>query len=226
MEITEYEYHKQLNPQLWDKGDVLNKEVNYALLKIAMEFIDFLKVNNFELYDVVLVGSMANYNWTEYSDIDVHILSDFTDIDFDLAENLYRTKKELWKLQHDIKIHGYDVELYVEDINDPGISKGVYSLLKSKWIKKPDYEPPTVSDSAVTAKVKELENIIDHLLDENNSEKINKFWDELKTLRSSGLEENGEFSIENLTYKELRNNGYISRLADVKNNIADKKLSI
>jgi len=55
---------------------------------------------------------------------------------------------------------------------------------------------------------------------------IEKIKDRLKDYRSAGLEREGEYSYENLVFKFLRRNGYLSKLEDFKNKITDKKLSL
>jgi hypothetical protein len=48
----------------------------------------------------------------------------------------------------------------------------------------------------------------------------------LKKLRKSGLENGGEFSVENLAFKVLRRTGRIADIIDVKNTAYDKSLSV
>lgn len=225
MRIEEYQYHKSFNPKVWT-NDELRLDVNYKLLNIAFKFIESLDLPDLKIYDVVLTGSMSNYNWTEYSDFDVHVLVDYNAVGCGVATTLFAAKKDLWNTQHNIQINDYDVELYVEDINNPTISKGVYSLLKSTWIRKPDYNPPDIDDAAVQAKIHELSRNIDSLVNDEvtDIDQYTALWDKVKKLRKSGLAKNGEFGVENLTFKELRNLGYIAKLSNAKRELEDRLL--
>ena len=44
-----------------------------------LDFIDFIGVPLL-IEDVIFTGSLANYNWSEYSDIDLHVVCDFIQI--------------------------------------------------------------------------------------------------------------------------------------------------
>jgi len=220
-------YHSELNPAAWE-GDKLKLEVRVKLLAIAKLFIKYLDIPNFETIDIVLTGSMANYNWTKYSDFDLHIITDYSNLECDdIAEEFYRAKKQLWNAAHDITINGHEVELYVEDSKTPPVSQGVYSVLNGKWINKPTYKIPSINDRVVTQKARILANIIDRTINSNTTvDELEKISNKIKQMRRSGLDKGGEFSIENLAFKILRNQGYIDKLRNAKNRIFDKELSI
>jgi len=220
-------YHNQLNPKAWS-GTILRPEVRYKLLQSAKIFVDYLDIPGFRLFDVILTGSMTNFNYTEYSDFDVHLVTSYNDLECDdLAEAFYRAKKQLWNDQHNVTIRGHDVELYVEDINQPPVSAGIYSLLDDKWIKKPKYQVPEIDKSAVKSKVKDLIKQIDSTIESaDDPEDILRIADKLRDLRKSGLKKGGEFSVENLAFKILRNKGYIDRLYKEFNRQQDINLSI
>jgi hypothetical protein len=66
-------YHNQLNPKFW-VGESIKPEVREALLRIAEEWAQFAKIPTSAIQDIILVGGNANYNYTKYSDLDLHLL--------------------------------------------------------------------------------------------------------------------------------------------------------
>jgi predicted nucleotidyltransferase len=221
------EYNDQLSSKAWS-GSRLRPEVRYKLLQTSKKFIDYLDIPGFRVLDIVLTGSMANFNYTDYSDFDVHVVTKYADLECDdLAEAFYRAKKQLWNDYHDVIIRGHDVEMYVEDINEPPVSAGIYSLLDDQWIKKPDYNPPEFDRNAVRAKVQDLIKQIDVAIETaDDPEDLKRIGDKLRDMRRAGLAEGGEFSVENLAFKVLRNRGYIDRLYKEYNHQQDIDLSI
>jgi hypothetical protein len=220
-------YSKSLNPVAWE-NERLKPEVRDRLLKIAGEFVKYIQVPNFKIEDVVLTGSMANYNWTKYSDFDLHVVTRYADVQCDdIVEEFYRAKKDLWNNQHDITIGGYEVEMYVEDLAKPPVSAGIYSILDNKWLKKPDYDNPEVDESAVNAKVTDLVKQIKLTIQTADSaDDIQRLKDKLRKMRRAGLDTNGEFSVENLSYKIIRNLGLLDKLNQVQTDQHDEKLSL
>jgi hypothetical protein len=215
---------------------VMNEGVRNSLLKISDTFIDFMDVELF-VYDVILTGSLSNFNWSEYSDVDLHILVNMDEFDgehksyHDIIKKFLDSKKNVWNLEHNIKIKGYEVELYVQDITEKHVSSGVYSILNNKWIVEPSNSKNDIDDSLILEKGEEYANIIDDLKKEAESGKdvtseIDDVKSKLKRFRQSGLESGGEYSYENLTFKLLRRNGYIEKLLGIKKDIGDKKLSM
>lgn len=215
----------------------MREDVRKRLLQISDNFIESLGVEFF-IHDIVLTGSLANYNWSEYSDVDLHIIIDYDDIKGNdgsetfknIIKEFFDAKKNVWNEKHNIKIKGFDVELYVQDINEPHISSGVYSVLNDEWIVEPKKETPNIDDRKILEKGEEFGKKIDKLVsmvdNSDTLKQIEELRKKLKKFRQSGLESGGEYSYENLTFKLLRRNGYIKKLLDLKNDITDKKLSI
>ena len=219
-------YHEELNPRAW-AGDQLRPEVQVKLLQIARRFVDYLEIPGFRVLDVVLTGSMANYNWTQYSDFDIHVVTNYADLQCDdLAEAFYQAKKKIWNDAHDITIHGHEAELYVEDINEPPVSAGMYSLLHNEWVKKPSYDPPEINDAAVNSKVQDLVKQIEVALKSDQAADVQRVTDKIRQMRRSGLDSAGEFGTENLAFKVLRNLGYLNRLSKAYLHKQDSELSI
>ena len=221
-------YHPHLNPVAWSNSQ-LRDNIKHQLLTIADQFIEFLNLPNLPIKDIVLTGSNANYNWTQYSDFDVHVIVDYTKVsDSDVALELFNTKKELWKMSHNISIKNHDVELYVEDTATPPVSQGVYSLVDAEWLRQPSYNKPAIDDAAIEAKVLDLMISIDSILDSDsdNVELLTKLIEKIRKMRKSGLAENGEFSVENLAFKIIRNEGYLSKLYTARREAVDRSLTI
>lgn len=220
-------YHTTLAPEAW-AGNELKPEVRYKLLNAAKMFVASLEVPNFRLLDVVLTGSMANYNYTRFSDFDVHVITQYKDLECeDVAEVFYRAKKTVWNDAHDIIVRGHEVEMYVEDVDEPPVSAGVFSLLDNKWLKLPERKEPSIDDRAVNLKVADLTRRIDHVIhNADDADDIRRLQDKLRKMRRSGLDQGGEFSVENLAYKILRNLGYLDKLSKALNDQIDQGLSL
>ena len=221
MKINEYQTQTELNPKLWKDGEFNNK-LRLQLLKIARAFYKFLGID-IEIQDVTLTGSNANYNWTKHSDIDLHLIINYKDINDNslLVRELMQAKKNLWNNRYPIKYKGMNIELYAQDSNEPHASTGVYSLFNNDWIEKPDADVVSVDDDAIDTKSKPYEYAIDHLdpYDKNLLDKIQNLKSRLKKLRQTGLETVGEYSIENLAFKSLRNSGHLEKLNDLEKDI-------
>jgi predicted nucleotidyltransferase len=221
------QYHDELESTVWENG-ALKPEVRARLLTIAKEFIDSLNIDNFDALDIVLTGSMANYNYTKFSDFDLHVITDYDSIECaEIAEEFYQSKKRIWNSSYDIQIAGHDVELYVEDEDDPPVSGGVYSILDNKWIKEPSHQSPNVDIRAVRAKTREYVKKIKDALDGHlDAKKVQDLVKKLRDMRTAGLEKAGEFSVENLAYKTLRNAGVLDKLSDLRNHQITTDLSL
>jgi len=225
----------ELNSKIWDENMQLRKEVREKLLQTANEFIDFIGVPLL-IEDVIFTGSLANYNWSEYSDIDLHVVCDFiqfSDTELSLYEELFKVKKTIFNTNHDIKIFGYEVELYVQNETEAHFSSGVYSVLYDEWDVKPEKEDSNIDTKILKSKINHWKSQIDTVVD-NATEKdideareyIKKFKEKLKKYRSSGLKKEGEYSYENLVFKYLRRSDYLEKLFNLENNLLDKELSL
>jgi hypothetical protein len=220
-----------LNPMIWD-GDKLDKIVRKDLLDIAK---DFWADTGMEMPvdDIVFTGSMANYTYNDHSDIDVHIVVDFSrEKNPELSQKYLDMYRWRWNKFHNIRIHSYDVELYVQDVSQG--SSGVYSLLEDDWVQKPKQTDVDVDPELVEKKALDKEAEIDNLIDELDSgEELNKTYSRLATLlakivktRRAAISAEGEFSVENLVFKRLRSDGYMEKLTDATNAAYDMQHSI
>ena len=223
-----------LNGELWEQ-DQLKPEIRENLLQVAIDFFNNLGLEDGDILDIVLTGSLANYNWSKYSDIDLHIIVNFEQIDenIELVRKLFNAKKAIWNRTHDIKIKGYEVEVYVEHEDDTHYSSGVYSLLKDDWLLVPakqqfdlDWENIAIKAEAIMNEIEELEKLHNLGYYEEVGDNAERIKNKARKLRQSGLETGGEYSVENLAFKVLRRTGYITKLLKIKIDAYDRLLSI
>ena len=213
--INEYETQSTLNPKLWDETS-LKPNLRVKFTRIAKHFFDFLDID-VPIMDIILIGSNANYNWTEHSDIDLHVVIDYQAVNknLHLVKNYMLAKKSIWNTNYPLTYQGMAIELYAQDANEELHSTvGEYSILQGKWIKQPSSKTVTVDDDVIDQKARPIEFQIDALQesDPKLEIKIQNILLHLRRMRQTGLEAEGEYSIENLAYKKLRNSGHLERL--------------
>lgn len=205
-------FHDTLNPALFD-DEHLDPEVREQLLEIARDFLEHLGVADLDVKDITISGSNAAYTYTPHSDIDLHILVDINKLQNDeIYRELFTAKKTIYNDTHDIKIHGYDVELYVQDIKDPVQSLGEYSVLRDKWIKHPVKRRSNFDEKASKQKFSKLIHLAQRALQSDDLDTVQNLIDTIKKYRQAGLDNNGEFGPENLAYKALRSRGIVNQL--------------
>jgi len=219
-------FNDQLNPRIW-QGQNMRPEVREKLLAIAADFKEFLGLSDLEVKDITVSGSNAAYTYTPQSDIDLHLVVDIPRADSDeVYRELFDAKKYQYNDMHNIKIGGYDVELYVENANKPPVSQGVFSVMNNDWINIPRQRKATVDDDAVRSKYEDIKHRIDAAIDSNDIEKVNTLAKKIKAYRQAGLDKHGELGPENLAYKMLRNQGYIEKLYKARAEAKDRELSL
>jgi hypothetical protein len=222
--------HDELNQSVWD-GEELKPEIIKVLKKIAADFHEYLKIDA-PMKGIWFTGSLANYNWTNFSDIDLHILVDYDAIsdDEEFVREYLDAKKDNWNNVHDIKIKDFDVEVYAQDFDAKHTSTGVYDVENNEWVRKPSRLNPEINKKAIRNKVKSIVDKIEKVEKIKDLEKAQEegrsLKNKIKKMRQAGLDKSGEFSEENLTFKYLRNNGYIGRLFDKMRDSYDKSVSI
>lgn len=232
---SEEQEEQQLHPEFWDEDRNLYPEIRERLLELAKDFQDQHYLPDDSIEDITLTGSLANFNWTEYSDVDLHILADFGKIENnpELLDDYYRVAKSLWNNSHEIDICGHEVEIYVQKVAEEHHSTGVYSIMNGEWLTEPKEttsekpEESLVKEKAesIICKIDRLEEMVDtepeEVLDASQ-----KLKDKIKKMRKSGLTERGEYSLENLAFKHLRNNGHLDRLSSLTKSAYDQKHSV
>lgn len=221
--------HEQLNPKLW-KNKKLDPEVWRALNKIGKEWQSFANIPDSAIRDVILIGGNANYNYTDQSDIDLHLVVDKEGVKCDgLVDDYLQSKKQLWALTHDITVKGQPVELYAQDFRDPfRKGQGIYSLQSNRWLQEPTKYKIDRKNPEVVRKTKQYMDSIDHLIDTSADDvaSLRKLKNRLKQMRSTAIEKGGEVAPENLVFKELRNRGYLDKMNNYIRNLEDESLSL
>lgn len=220
----------ELNPKVWTKDNQLKPEVRQALSDIANSYFGSLDLD-LEIKDILFTGSLANYGWTNGSDIDLHIIVDYGNLKkVDFLEDYLYLKKKNWLDNHNISIYGFEVEPFAKDVENKFAYKAIYSVLNNEWVVPPKKDKPTIDFETVKEKSASIMNDIDRIVNIKDNAKQFKAAEKLKEklggLRNIGLHKSGEYSNENLIYKTLRRTGYLDKLDDTKNNIIDKSLSL
>lgn len=217
-------FHDQLNPRIWDERENMRPEVREKLLTIADDFREFLGVQDLDLQDITLSGSNAAYTYTPHSDIDLHLVVAMPPDE--VYQELFKAKKYQYNQEHNIRIGGYDVELYVQDAEQPHHSQGIYSIMNDKWLSVPRRQRATIDDDGVRNKYEDLTQRIDSVIASEDHDEISKLISKIKNMRAAGLETQGEFGVDNLVFKMLRSQGFIKRLADARTQARDRELSL
>ena len=232
VDVSSIKFNDTLSPLIWESEEKMKPDVRKILLLNAKRFIQFSDVENLKFNDIMLTGSMANYNYNDESDLDVHIILDFNQIseNKEFVGDFFKLKKQLWADQLPIQVKGHDVEMYFQDANEPHHSSGTYSLVKDEWIRKPTKKIVNVDTADVQLKSADIMNAIDDLETNKNKNDFLKKHEQLKNkikkYRQSGLDTGGEFSTENLVFKVLRNTGYLEKMVEFKNDYLTKELSL
>ena len=219
-------FHDHLNHAIF-AGDTMRDDVREQLLLIAGDFIDHLGLDNLQVMDITLSGSNAAYTYTKHSDIDLHILVDMSKLNDELVyRELFHAKKTLYNDTHNILVNGYEVELYIQDANEPVISLGEYSILNDKWIKLPKKSRANLDQMSAKLKFNKMRDLAKVALKHNDPNKIQTVLDKIKKYRKNGLHLHGEFGPENLAFKALRSKGIIKKLFARLNVLHSERLSL
>lgn len=242
IDIKPFKVKDKLNPEFFNNEGQLNSQIRMRLLDIADDFVKTLEIKWVKPLDIVLTGSIANYNWSKFSDVDIHVIYKFSEVyeKTDFVKDYFNSKKELWNKTHDeLTIKDFPVELSVEDSDDPAKSTGVYSLEKNKWVK----EPENMNDSKLNKEyikdfcAKQMTKL-DDLFEEMDAEKDRKkletlsnkveaIYTKLKNMRAEGLaSKEKEMSTGNIIWKIVKHMGYISKLWDYINKVYDRRNTI
>lgn len=212
--------NRELNPKLW-QGGRLDGKVRQKLLEIARAFVAFVGID-LDVKDYTITGSNANYTWTKYSDLDLHVI-----IEGEVSpaqRELFTAKKALWSEYHDITVRGLPVECYVQGESETHHSTGVYSIIDSEWIIEPQRVEPDLDDQAVEAKKDTTLSQIEQALLSKDLEKLRTVKDKITQMRRAGLDRAGEYSVENVVFKILRNLGLIDQITEKIRELEDQEL--
>lgn len=216
---------KELNPKIWEDKK-LREDVRETIIDIVSEFMDNLIIP-VEILDVRVVGSNASYNYTEHSDLDVHIISNLELVGSptEIVQALYNSERSNFNRTHNIRIKGIEVELYVEDVNSAVTSNGIYSVIDDVWIK----EPQIIKERSVKIDKNELQDLVDSVqsvLADGDSGDIKDCINMLYLMRKDSIATDGEYGVGNLLFKEIRNRGLLNALKDKYNEMISDELTL
>lgn len=218
------EVHEELNPKIWNSDNTMKDDVYQKLLEISNEFIKYIEIP-LNIVDIEVVGSNASYNYNENSDIDLHIIvnSEVNYVDPEILRMLYNSKKNSFNDNYDLSIDDIPIELYIEDVKDGNATNGRYSISKNEWVVFPKpitYEIPDISET-----LNEYETKCNEALTGNDAQAILDLVNDIYMMRKLGLADEGEASVGNLVFKELRNQDMITKLKDHYYDLRSNELS-
>jgi predicted nucleotidyltransferase len=233
--VAGFDTQDELSPSLWENKKLL-PDIREKLLQIAQDFIDSLEMG-ISIIDVRLTGSLANYNWSKFSDVDLHIVVDFAAIDdnTEIVKGFFDAKRVNWNYSHEIMIDQYEVEIYVEDDDEDHISTGIYSVTNDKWTIEPGPNEQVfeIDEGNVKKKAASIMTQIEFAEGEMDDdpkkayEMSDRIKEKIRNMRASGLKTSqGQYSIENVAFKVLRRSDYLQRLSDLKTKSYDKMMSM
>lgn len=232
-DISFLEPKDNLNPKFW-QNDRLDEEVSKQLQAIVDDVIRSMEIKA-EVKDIIITGSTASYNWHELSDIDLHIMFSFGEIDknLELVKRMLDQSRINWNKTHDIMIRDHEVEIYFQDVTEPHEANGIWSLKENKWIAEPVKLNPDLDLRNAEKKAETIAKSIDHALDlydQKKNEQSYNYASKIKTkisnMRTAGLSRDGIYSPENLAFKMLRNSNYLEKLSDLKVKAYDNMMSL
>jgi hypothetical protein len=218
-------FHDTLNPRLW-KNNQLKPQIRHKLLKIAKHFINFIDIPKINLVDITVSGSNAAYTYTPQSDLDLHLIVNIPSDQLQHLRPLFDAKKNQYNFKYNVTIKGINIEVYVQDSTQAHHSAGIYSVLDNRWISEPKAERVSIRDSDVEDKVNNYISKIELALKSDNIKLVSAVKDEISRIRKAGLEKAGEFSVENLAFKVLRNQGYIGKIRQHIDELETQALSL
>ena len=234
LDFSSFKMNDTLNPEIWVDENTIDPEIQKTLLKIAKDYYAELELD-IPILDITLTGSLANYNWSKYSDVDLHIIFDANELgeDKDMIKDLLDVKTRAWNLKHDITVKGFDVELYLQPEDQPHHSTGVYSLSNDEWVTKPEKVKVDIDKETITKKyntiiksVNEIKEDMDNGEYEDVVKQLEKLKDKIKKMRQSGLDSGGEYSNENIVFKLLRRNDIMEQIDDMLTDAYDKSVTL
>jgi len=234
VEEETFEMNSTLKPEIWEEL-TLNPKVAAKLLGIAGDFLEDLEID-VDMLDLRITGSLANFNWSKYSDVDLHIVVDFAAVDEDIAlvKAYFDAARAKWNDLHTITIKGHEVEIYVENANEEHVSSGIYSILGERWIVEPKQREVKIDFAQARKKSDSIQTrtaLIGYQVDAKDYKGALKSIDRIKSkirrMRAAGLASpQREFSPENIAFKILRREEILKQLNDLKYNAYDNMMSI
>lgn len=227
-------YNDTLDPNIWNEDKSLKSDVKDALLKISEDFYNSTDLTG-DIQNILFLGSVANYNYTPSSDIDLHIVIDISSekINDEYTRAFMDGLSLKWNTDHDIEIKGHPVEVYIQDVRDPNSTVqqarpnvAIYSIFDDKWMIEPNKLKIDLDAEKIREKYQTLKEKIKNLVETEDIEKLKDLMKSIRNYRDAGLSKGGEFSVENLVFKALRHTGELKTMKNAINTIYDKKVSL
>ena len=171
-------------------------------LELPVEHADGEGLMTALVEDVRLSGSLAGYNWSKYSDVDVHIVVDFSKIDENtvghktISSGIYSIANDDWVEQPDPT----QVEI--------------------------DFDTAQKKSDDIETQISHIEPSID---DEPREalDSIKRLKKKIRKMRLAGLDSPAqEYSAENIAFKILRREELLDKLNNMKYDVYDKILSM
>jgi hypothetical protein len=131
----------------------------------------------------------------------------------------------LFKEKFQINIRGIPVEPGTEDINRPTVSSA-WSLKTDSWIREPKNYSNKIDHKSIEKQYKYWDKLIGSVLDQNDLKSAQKVLKLLRKYRKSGLKHSGEYGVETLVYKSLRNSSVLAKLVNFIDSGDTRDLSI
>ena len=232
-----FKQHDGLSSKVWNEDGHLKLEVKLKLKRIANAFLRDHNIDPDAVEDIYFTGSLAGYNYHPDSDVDLHIVVDFSKVnqDIDLVRDLFNSRRLVWNEQHNITIFGHEVEIYIEDVDEvyDDEDRPVYSITKDQWVKKPRKEDRDFDYDSAMKKAHLIMHQIGLVRELMSQEKFVeakrqavRIFAKLKRMRKAGLQREGAYSPENIAFKILRKQGYIDQLAQYRSDSYDLMMSL
>lgn len=235
LDFSGFKMNDTLNPVIFDENMKMKEEISDTLLQIAKDYFTSLKIN-IPVKDITMTGSLSNYNWSKYSDVDLHIIIDLDKMGDkkDMIKDLLDAKTRAWNDKHDITVKGYDVELYLQPYDQEHFSTGVYSVLNDEWVIEPKIQDDTIDKKNVVKKYNSIVNTVNDIYKDFAKKKdykdvisrLENLRDKIKKTRTAGLEGKGEYSLENIVFKLLRRNDIMEKIGDLLVKAYDESMTI
>jgi hypothetical protein len=220
-------FHDELNPLLFDENNKLKPNIKKQLLIITDDFVEYMGIPDLAIEDVIITGSNVAFTYTPHSDIDLHILVDFSELsESDVYKELFNAKKMLYNDTYKITIRDIPVEVYVQDTAQAHTSLGEYSIYQDKFTRFPTRKRANLDEISAEHKFERLEQLAIEGLKSQDIEKVKHVLSIIKRYRQAGLDTKGEFGPENLAFKAIRSKGYFQSLFNLRNDLKAKGLSI
>lgn len=222
----EFQIHDHLNEKVWDTSGHLLPQVREKIVEIVKQFEQDLQAPIY-IADIQVVGSNASFDYTDTSDLDVHIIANYELVSsqVELVQLIYDLSKTQFNKDYDISIYGINVELYVQDVNSACVSNGIYSVLDNKWIKEP--KPlKSASKKNIDQELAAWRSHIVTLLQNRNKQDIIDAINTLYLIRHNAIAEEGQFSKGNQLFKEIRSLGLLDKLKDTLSELTQQELTL